>query len=337
MSNGRTRSHDVAAHAALDDDLAIPPIASAGECDSNFLETLDDVLDASESSATSSSARVKAFPPAAARLFASVPEVQEPPELQANLLTSVRGWWGKGSKGSPRLIVVLLAGLVIAEASVIALLWHQAPTVDVQGAESMSVNNGAVESPTQSIAAPTTKLRVESAPNEPAVVLDSESVGRRRSSRTLPQTSRAPEKVPQSVVVPGWLSVASGAPLQILEGDQVIGSTEISRLMIPAGRHKLDLVNESLGFRISRDVFVAPGKVASLKVDLPNGVVHINASPWAEVWLDGQRLGETPLGNIDVPIGPHEVIFRHPEFGERRGKVMVTLNGISKVAVDMRK
>ena len=43
-----------------------------------------------------------------------------------------------------------------------------------------------------------------------------------------------------------------------------------------------------------------PGKVANLAVDLPKGVVNLNATPWAEVWIDGQRVGETPIGNLSI-------------------------------------
>jgi hypothetical protein len=106
--------------------------------------------------------------------------------------------------------------------------------------------------------------------------------------------------------------------------------------MMAAGRHDLELVNESLGYRATRTVQVPPGKVALVTLDLPNGVVNLNASPWAEVWIDGQRVGETPIGNLGVPIGPHEVVFRHPQFGEKRHAISVTLGGPVRLSVDMK-
>ena len=38
----------------------------------------------------------------------------------------------------------------------------------------------------------------------------------------------------------------------------------------------------------------------------------------AEVWIDGKPFGETPLGNLEVPIGTHELLLRHPDVGEHR-------------------
>jgi hypothetical protein len=55
------------------------------------------------------------------------------------------------------------------------------------------------------------------------------------------------------------------------------------------------------------------------------------------VWVDGDRVGDTPMGNISLPIGIHDVLFRHPELGEQRQTVTVTLNGPARLSVDMRK
>ena len=62
----------------------------------------------------------------------------------------------------------------------------------------------------------------------------------------------------------------------------------------------------------------------------------MNASPWAQVWIDGTQVGDTPLGDLSVPIGPHEFWFRHPQFGEKRYAVSVTLIQPVYLTVDMR-
>jgi hypothetical protein len=65
--------------------------------------------------------------------------------------------------------------------------------------------------------------------------------------------------------------------------------------------------------------------------------LSLNASPWAEVFVDGERIGETPIGNLSRPIGRHEVIFRHPQLGEHREVVVVTASGPTRLGVDLRK
>ena len=64
--------------------------------------------------------------------------------------------------------------------------------------------------------------------------------------------------------------------------------------------------------------------------------MSINAIPWAEVFIDGTRVGETPLGNLPQTLGPHEIVFRHPQLGERRVNAMVTLKETARISIDMR-
>ncbi len=135
----------------------------------------------------------------------------------------------------------------------------------------------------------------------------------------------------------GWLSTASPVVAQIMEGGRVIGSTELDRVMLPAGEHSLVLVNEALGYRAERRVLITGGKVSRLAIDPPMGTLNINAQPWAEVWLDGQSLGQTPIGNLSTPIGSHEIIFRHPQLGERRETIVVTVQQPARLGVDMRR
>jgi hypothetical protein len=136
--------------------------------------------------------------------------------------------------------------------------------------------------------------------------------------------------------VSGWVSVKAPFTMEIREQGRLLGTTDADRLMIAAGRHELDFVSEALGYRSTRVVQVGPGKVSSLTLDLPQGVVNLNAAPWAEVWIDGRRVGETPIGNLSVSIGPHEVVFKHPQLGEKRQAISVTLGAPLRVSVDMK-
>jgi PEGA domain-containing protein len=146
----------------------------------------------------------------------------------------------------------------------------------------------------------------------------------------------APVSTASAGPVSGWLSVNAPVAIEVRENGRLIGTTEADRIMMAAGRHEIELVNETLGYHVSRSIQVPPGKVAPLSVDMPQGVINVNASPWAEVWVDGRRVGETPIGNLPISIGPHEVIFRHPQLGEKRQAVSVTLKAPVRLSVDMK-
>jgi hypothetical protein len=136
--------------------------------------------------------------------------------------------------------------------------------------------------------------------------------------------------------VSGWVVVKAPFSMEIREQGRLLGSSDADRVMMAAGRHELDLVNDGVGYHATRVVQVLPGKVVSISLDLPQGVINLNASPWAEVWIDGKRVGETPIGNLAIPIGPHEIVFKHPQYGEKHHSISVTLNTPVRLSVDMK-
>ena len=135
----------------------------------------------------------------------------------------------------------------------------------------------------------------------------------------------------------GWIAIAAPIPLIVSERGQVIGSTEAPKIMLPAGKRELRFGNDSLGFAEIRTIQVGAGKTARISIAVPKAPISINAVPWAEVWVDGVRVGETPIGNYMVSIGSHDVVFRHPTLGERRQAATVSLTAPARVSVDMRK
>jgi hypothetical protein len=181
------------------------------------------------------------------------------------------------------------------------------------------------------------------AAGEHSVVLESDGA----PDKNVRQTVSVEAGVTASLVVPltaaetapvsGWISVSAPVELQIFEGKRLVGTSQSDRLMLTAGRHEIEMVNDTLGYRQVRTVQVPPGKTAPLKLEWPKGTIAINALPWAEVWIDGERIGETPIGNLSLPIGPHEIVFRHPDLGEQRYGTTVSLKAPARVSVDLRK
>lgn len=137
--------------------------------------------------------------------------------------------------------------------------------------------------------------------------------------------------------VAGWIAPPKGPVFQIFEGDRLLGSSAQDRIMVSAGRHALTLVNEALGYRAEQTLVVAPGVNTPLRVDWPHTGVNINAQPWADISVDGESRGQTPLGELKLSVGTHQVQFSHPNFGSRTVELMVRLGAPNRLSVDMRK
>jgi hypothetical protein len=134
----------------------------------------------------------------------------------------------------------------------------------------------------------------------------------------------------------GWLRVEVPVAMRIIEDGRLLGTTDVDRLMLPTGDHTLEFRNDELGFSTRQLVTIEAGETSFVPVRLPSAAISINAKPWAEAWVDGERVGDTPIGTLMRTIGRHEVVLRHPELGERRVHVVVTLGQSARVSVDFK-
>jgi serine/threonine-protein kinase len=80
---------------------------------------------------------------------------------------------------------------------------------------------------------------------------------------------------------------------------------------------------------------IQAGRTTTVNVPVPNGSLSINALPWAEILIDGKPVGTTPLGNLSVPIGTHEIVWRHPQLGERTRTVTVPARTPVRLGMDL--
>jgi len=177
-------------------------------------------------------------------------------------------------------------------------------------------------------------------PGEHAVVLEND-LGSVKQTVTIESGTTAslvvPLAAPEGAPVSGWITVTAPAPVEVYEKKRLIGTSQSDRLMVSTGAHEVEIVNDTLGYRVLRTVQVLPGKVATIKVDFPKTSIDINAVPWADVWIDGDKVGETPMGNFPITIGTHDILFRNPDLGDERRTVTVTLRSPARLSVDLRK
>jgi len=134
---------------------------------------------------------------------------------------------------------------------------------------------------------------------------------------------------------PGFMIVDAPEDLQIVEDGRVLGSSASGKVALDPGSHLIEIRNDGLGFQATRTVQVLPGKTVRVSIALPEGNLSINATPWAEVTVDGRGLGETPIANVTLRAGSHELVFRHPQHGELKQTVVVKAGETGRVTVNM--
>jgi hypothetical protein len=210
-----------------------------------------------------------------------------------------------------------LGALALAEALVIVVLLTR-PSIEVQPPQTASLG-------------PPTLPPVVLQPMAPAESVRPPAPASASASRSpIPSPSAAPVVRAPAGPRLGGFTVTSPIELQVYKNGALVGSTA-GPVAISEGRYTLEFVNQSLGFRVTQVVGVTGGQVTPVRIAIPNGRLSINAVPWAEVTIDGVAAGQTPLGNLSLAIGSHELIFRHPDLGERKQTVLVRADAPTRV------
>jgi serine/threonine-protein kinase len=213
-------------------------------------------------------------------------------------------------------VAAVLALIAIVEGAVIATLLMRQPSAVSAAAPPAPIAEGGgrpTPIPTEPVAAAAPPVRQETAPKPDPIA-------------ALANNQRS-----------GGVRLQTPVELKVLQGDRVLGSSADGPIILAAGTYQLDFINTALGLRMRRSVTFRPGQIANLDVAPPPGRANFNAQPWAEVSIDNRVVGETPLANVSVPIGEHEVVFRHPDLGERRQTITVRADAPTRVSTSFEK
>src|SRR5262249_21944752 len=123
----------------------------------------------------------------------------------------------------------------------------------------------------------------------------------------------------------GWVAVFSPIEVVISEGTNVLRPDDRNEIMLPPGSHRLRFVNRKLEFDDVKTFVVKPGEKVAYTVTPPKSSVSVSASEAAEVFLDGTKIGDTPVANVPAAIGTHDLVVRRASGGEKRMVITVTV------------
>lgn len=215
-----------------------------------------------------------------------------------------------------RTIAAGLALVVVIQAVVIVMLLNGRPQPPQAVAEG------------EALASPLTVAGIDATtPSEPADVQLPAPTPAARAARAV--QNAAPARA-----APSGVRLVSPIDLQVFEGTRVLGSSTDGPIALAPGRHQLEFVNDTLGYRARQTVDVRSGEIGTLTIQPPGGRVSINAQPWAQVWINGKPVGETPIAYLPVSAGEHEIVFRHPDHGERRETLLVRSGAEARVSAN---
>jgi hypothetical protein len=140
---------------------------------------------------------------------------------------------------------------------------------------------------------------------------------RRSASLTLsaPASGRPPPAV-STAPASGMINVESNIAAKVSLDGIDLGRAPVGRAKASAGDHVLQVESASLGVLRRVHIAVKPGEEATHRIDFHRGKLNVTVLPWADVWLDGQKIGQTPLAGREVWEGRHTLRLVGPQ-GEK--------------------
>ena len=160
----------------------------------------------------------------------------------------------------------------------------------------------------------------------------------RGESATAEPPTQAPVEQAPAIV---FRSTPSGASVSI--GGRNVGRT--------AYRYEGGTAGENVVAEFSLDgyrdaaaggVFPSSGSITvratldAIPVQQPPGFLTINATPWADVFVDGKAVGQTPIGSLEVEPGTHTVRLVCPPLEAEKTTTVTVGSGETKpVSVDL--
>ncbi len=146
-------------------------------------------------------------------------------------------------------------------------------------------------------------------------------------SQTQDVTVQAGKLLPVTVQTISWVKVDAPYDLDVSEDGRPLGTTGRATVVVSPGHHHLEFTNSSLGLKLRQAVDTEPGTLTTVPLDLPMGTLNLTSDQPAEVSVDGQAVGNTPVTGVTLSLGKHEVAFQHAKYGRLVYSVSATLAG----------
>jgi hypothetical protein len=134
-------------------------------------------------------------------------------------------------------------------------------------------------------------------------------------------------------IYPGWVALTAAVDVTLSEGGKPLKRDDRGWAILPPGTHDIHLDNRVLGVHETRHVVVTPGGTTRLSFEAHSSTLSLTTNEVADVWVDGQSYGQTPLVDQPVSIGVHDVRLRSAAH-ERWLRIRATVQPV-QVNVDL--
>ena len=121
-----------------------------------------------------------------------------------------------------------------------------------------------------------------------------------------------------------------------------VGVSPLKPLSLRPGVHAIRLTHPDYD-PYQREVSISPADTTKLQLDFTSvgiprlGTLQLLIVPWAEVEVDGTKVGVSPLKPLSLPAGVHAIKLTHPDYRPYQRTVTIRRGETTKLQVDLTK
>lgn len=131
------------------------------------------------------------------------------------------------------------------------------------------------------------------------------------------------------------LNVVTTPPTDVRANGKALGRAPVQGARLQPGSYTLRFTDPAQGISYARRVKLVAGQQEAMTVAIPTGLVTVRSDMDAEVTINGQRAGQTPLEGHALHAGTHKIRVFSPEKGYAR-EYRIRIRGGDKRAVSTR-
>jgi len=135
---------------------------------------------------------------------------------------------------------------------------------------------------------------------------------------------------------PGKLNIMTLKDLSIYIDGKKEGEGSIS-IFLAAGTHKVKLVSNSRMINYKTVIKVESNKEVTKTIMLKKGKLSVSIKPWADVYINGNRIGQTPFPSKKLYEGTYTVTFKNPKYSSYSKTIKIRPGKTTLIMKDLQK
>jgi len=135
----------------------------------------------------------------------------------------------------------------------------------------------------------------------------------------------------------GFLSVMSTPPATVYVDGNKIGLTPQVKIPLKPGKHSVTLISLEDEIQYKQKIVIKPGKhvkiVKNFEEKGDGGTLSVTTDPTTDVYVDGNKIGTTPIMKYKLEPGSYKITFINEDFGiDSTTSATITDGKVTKIA-----